>query len=1449
MATELAVAYVSMLPEARNFVPEFNRQVGPGLARSGTEQGQKFGTGFTGSLGRVGSLVTRTGRSQGDNFGNAFTSTSQRGVNTGLTRGLAGVGSIGRDQGSRFGTAFAGGIDTNAATKKISNDLGRQSTALARVGKGQGEDYGRSFSTEAAALIAAVPGLAGELNRNVGPEMENAGREQGSRFASSFSSEASSGISTVGGAISAAAVNANEAANARDAAEQGESAPGANDSFTGEIAGFAAGAAAISFLTQSLQDVQGVETLAAQTASVIKSTGGAAQVTAEHVGDLAENIEAMTSVEMEGTVAGANFLLTFKNIQNQAGDGNDVFDQTVQAMTDMSVAMGTDAKGSALQLGKALNDPIKGVSALAKVGITFSAEQKTQIEQMVAQNDLLGAQKIILAEVNSQFAGSAVAFGETTAGGIAKAQNALGNFGEEIAGRVIPAVNALSSFLLPVFDGLAGNTDTVLAVVAAFVAWKVIPPILSNVSAATARAIATTRMLATTQGGIINTSRVGAVQMGRFGTAIQQIGASRPAIAGIQGAFVNAATGAARFSTAAGLAAASGTALKLAGGGIVSALGGPFGVAVLAAGAALFFWMKKNQEAKAAAEANKAAVEALSGTLDAQTGAVTANTIASQAKILAESGLIESARNYGIAEGDLVAAHLNQEGALGRVNKVVQENIRKSTEASNVYKSNVEGYERAGVSLNDLTAALGGNSEKYDDVKSKLDAYNTTLSAAGASETDKVASLDRLKNSLDAAGVGAVDMATSIGTTNDQLSDAQRIQEDTALAMDQGTETASAFSEAIDKISDSASTAEDRTSALKAAIDALNGNPLDLEQANSTLQDAFANTQEAVKPKEGEAAPTVNLDTNTIDVATEAGRKLLDVTVAQQEATLDAARAARDAGLANGDLAGAQGAAATVVEQSRQKFLEQIGTLGIVGDQAQRLADKYIGIPSVVATLIDQPNMAASQLALDILKGKVDLVPDDKKITVDTLDADAIKRLEGLNYKVTTLPDGQVEIEALTAEAETAIQGLLKPRQVSVNFAIENPGAVSAAITEAEAATGRRINRGQFANGGPLVGGLPGRDSIPILGMPGEHMLDVNDVRRLGGQEGVYRFRAALAAGQVGAYATGGAVERARTNAQADNGKSYIWGDRDCSMFMSWIHSDLMGLERKRLYTTSTLMAGQTAGLERGTGDGNTHFLVGVNSEHMAGTLDGVNVEAGGAGGNVQYGGTAAGAFDPQFTQVFFLPDSLLNPPPDIAATIGEVDPITGERIVTGGSASSAGTASAATPAEPQRFSVADRMKKLGADLSSVAVDAFFEQLPFGIGESRFLTTPILTEAPNAAQSFTDTDLANQQPVTTGAPNWVEDMLKALRRPAADVPIFDQGGVVGPGLNLINNATGANEVLANVTGLLGSEPAAAVPADYSIRIDKVEGSNADEIIRKITALQSKQAVRYAGRPF
>jgi hypothetical protein len=89
-------------------------------------------------------------------------------------------------------------------------------------------------------------------------------------------------------------------------------------------------------------------------------------------------LQATTTFADEVILSGENMLLTFTNI------GRDVFPMATETMLDMSQALGQDVTASAMQLGKALNDPVAGITALTRVGVTFSEEQKAVIESLAA---------------------------------------------------------------------------------------------------------------------------------------------------------------------------------------------------------------------------------------------------------------------------------------------------------------------------------------------------------------------------------------------------------------------------------------------------------------------------------------------------------------------------------------------------------------------------------------------------------------------------------------------------------------------------------------------------------------------------------------------------------------------------------------------------------------------------------------------------------------------------------------------------------------------------------------------------------------------------------------------------------------------------------------------------------------------------------------------------------
>ena len=224
---------------------------------------------------------------------------------------------------------------------------------------------------------------------------------------------------------------------------------------------------AIDFLSTSLTSLGRIEVINTQTETVIKSMGNASNITAKEVEALAGELEALTATEAESIQEGMNLLLTFGNIKNEAGAGNDIFNQTTKIMVDMGRAMGTDAASSAIQLGKALNDPVKGITALSRVGVSFTEQEKAMIESMVAAGDTMGAQKIILASLQAQFGGSGAAYAETFNGKMDLMKHAVGTIGETIMTSMLPIledmVTIINSDVLPAFQSFVeefqkGNT-------------------------------------------------------------------------------------------------------------------------------------------------------------------------------------------------------------------------------------------------------------------------------------------------------------------------------------------------------------------------------------------------------------------------------------------------------------------------------------------------------------------------------------------------------------------------------------------------------------------------------------------------------------------------------------------------------------------------------------------------------------------------------------------------------------------------------------------------------------------------------------------------------------------------------------------------------------------------------------------------------------------------------
>jgi len=142
----------------------------------------------------------------------------------------------------------------------------------------------------------------------------------------------------------------------------------------------------------------------AQVDTALKSMGSAA-------GRTSEQLQALASSQMKQSLfdddeilrkVTAN-LLTFGNVAGAE------FDRAQMAAIDLATRMGTDLQSATIMIGKALNDPVKGLAALRRVGIQFTDQQESQIKAMVAVGNAAGAQGVMLAELERQFGGSAAA--------------------------------------------------------------------------------------------------------------------------------------------------------------------------------------------------------------------------------------------------------------------------------------------------------------------------------------------------------------------------------------------------------------------------------------------------------------------------------------------------------------------------------------------------------------------------------------------------------------------------------------------------------------------------------------------------------------------------------------------------------------------------------------------------------------------------------------------------------------------------------------------------------------------------------------------------------------------------------------------------------------------------------------------------------------------------------
>ena len=189
---------------------------------------------------------------------------------------------------------------------------------------------------------------------------------------------------------------------------------------------------------------------------------GAASGELERLQKIASDLGEETLFNEEDFRKGFGLLTSFQEI------GVSSYEAVARAAADVAQTSGTDVSSAFMQLAKALNDPIKGLSALSRSGIQFTDDQKTLIETLVETGNQAEAQRLILAELEKQYGGNAAA----AATGLAGALDTLGEkwydlqvvLGDNVATVIEPLVKGLTA-LVSLIANLPEPVQTAIVVV------------------------------------------------------------------------------------------------------------------------------------------------------------------------------------------------------------------------------------------------------------------------------------------------------------------------------------------------------------------------------------------------------------------------------------------------------------------------------------------------------------------------------------------------------------------------------------------------------------------------------------------------------------------------------------------------------------------------------------------------------------------------------------------------------------------------------------------------------------------------------------------------------------------------------------------------------------------------------------------------------------------------
>jgi hypothetical protein len=177
--------------------------------------------------------------------------------------------------------------------------------------------------------------------------------------------------------------------------------------------------------------------------------------------DYADALSKQIGVDDEVIKGAQTKLATFSEVAKST----ETMARATSLAADLSAAGFGSMESASVMLGKAIQDPIKGLTAMTRVGVTFTKQQEEQITALVESGKAAEAQGIILDAVATQVGGVA----EASATSSAKLGVAFGEISESVGTALLPAMEAVMPYFMD-FATWAQENGSLLAGIGAVIA-------------------------------------------------------------------------------------------------------------------------------------------------------------------------------------------------------------------------------------------------------------------------------------------------------------------------------------------------------------------------------------------------------------------------------------------------------------------------------------------------------------------------------------------------------------------------------------------------------------------------------------------------------------------------------------------------------------------------------------------------------------------------------------------------------------------------------------------------------------------------------------------------------------------------------------------------------------------------------------------------------------------